>query len=81
MKFIFFYLSIYNKWDWGLQYVVQNSILQIVLLLFNCFMLLKSDTIECLIIQINETIFVEQVTAFYEGCFICYVSNSCASHG
>lgn len=38
-------------------------------------MLLESDNTECLIIQINEIIFVEQATAFYEGWFMCYVSD------
>lgn len=38
-------------------------------------MLLKSGNIECLIIQINETIFVGQATAFYEGWFIRYASD------
>lgn len=42
-------------------------------------MLLKSDNIKCLIIQVNETIYV--ATTFSEVWFICYMSSSCASHG
>lgn len=54
---------------------MQNSIFQNFLIVFNYYMLLESDNIECLIIQINEVISVEQANAFCETRLICYVSD------